>query len=190
MQGYSATLVSLGDAPDIRLDVPIVLVGRSADCDVVIDSRKVSRKHCCIAQLRDCLIVRDLGSTNGVRVNGQRTDEGRVREGDELAIANLRYRYQRGTVPARPPGGHMVRPAAVSDSVLENADGPIPLADDDAEDVPMHPSDEPPIHTGLPLVTSGTPVPGDHHSWLNVPDEVPLAPASDMDLPFTPPHGR
>jgi pSer/pThr/pTyr-binding forkhead associated (FHA) protein len=38
------------------------------------------------------VVVRDLGSTNGIRINGQRVEMGRLRPGDELSIAHIRYR--------------------------------------------------------------------------------------------------
>ena len=40
--------------------------------------------------------VRDLGSTNGIRINGQRVERGRLRPGDELSIAHIRYRLENG----------------------------------------------------------------------------------------------
>jgi hypothetical protein len=43
------------------------------------------------------LIVRDLGSTNGIRINGQRVEMGRLRPGDELSIAHIRFRLDAGT---------------------------------------------------------------------------------------------
>jgi pSer/pThr/pTyr-binding forkhead associated (FHA) protein len=39
-------------------------------------------------------VVRDLGSTNGIRVNGMRVKTGRLRPGDELSIAHIRYRLE------------------------------------------------------------------------------------------------
>src|SRR5205823_7510557 len=86
-----AQLLSLTDGPSLLLDKPILLVGRHEECDVQLNSRKISRKHCCIAQVHDYLIVRDLGSTNGVRINGVRVKEGMLRTGDELTIGNFRY---------------------------------------------------------------------------------------------------
>lgn len=84
-------LQSLTENPDILLDKPIVLVGRHQECDVQINSRKISRKHCCIAQVNDYVVVRDLFSTNGVSINGQRVEEGSLKTGDELSIAHFRY---------------------------------------------------------------------------------------------------
>jgi hypothetical protein len=42
------------------------------------------------------VMVRDLGSTNGIRINGQRVEIGRIRAGDELSIAHIRYRLENG----------------------------------------------------------------------------------------------
>src|ERR1700745_230719 len=86
-----AQLISLNGGPSILLDKPILLIGRHPECDILIDSRKVSRRHCCIAQVSDFLVVRDLGSTNGIRINGVRVLEGRLKAGDELTIGNSRF---------------------------------------------------------------------------------------------------
>src|SRR5207302_6739128 len=69
VQPMPAQLLALTDGPSILLDKPILLLGRHGECDVQLNSRKVSRRHCCIAQVRDFLVVRVLGSTNGVRSN-------------------------------------------------------------------------------------------------------------------------
>src|SRR3954470_14941435 len=86
-----AQLLALTDGPSILLDKPILLIGRHPECDIQLNSRKVSRRHCCIAQVRDYLVVRDLGSTNGVRINGDRVLEGRLKAGDELTVGNFKY---------------------------------------------------------------------------------------------------
>ena len=47
----------------IPLEKAIVLIGRQSDCDVSLThSRKISRRHCCIAQVNKKFVVRDLGS--------------------------------------------------------------------------------------------------------------------------------
>ena len=86
-----AHLLSLTDGPSILVDKPVLLFGRHQECDVQLNSKKVSRRHCCIAQVNDYLVVRDLGSTNGIRINGQRVTEGKLHPGDELTIGNFRY---------------------------------------------------------------------------------------------------
>src|SRR3954449_2375865 len=97
-----AQLVALHDGPNLLLDKPILLLGRHAECDIQIDSRKISRRHCCIAQVSDYLVVRDLCSTNGIRINGLRVNEGCLREGDELTIGNHRYQLKWNAQQAEP----------------------------------------------------------------------------------------
>lgn len=85
----------------IPLEKAILLIGRQADCDVSLTaSRKISRKHCCIAIVDETVVVRDLGSTNGVAINGSRIDrEAQLRLGDELSIGDVRFRLQREVTP-------------------------------------------------------------------------------------------
>ena len=84
-------LLALTDGPSIQLDKPILLFGRHEECDVQLNSKKVSRRHCVLARVDDFLVIRDLGSTNGVRINGQRVLEGKLVPGDELQIGNFKY---------------------------------------------------------------------------------------------------
>src|SRR5271168_1395846 len=91
-----ARLVALEDGPDINMDRAMVVVGRHPSCDTRLDSLRVSRHHCCMTQENGEVMVRDLGSTNGIRINGQRVEIGRIRPGDELSIAHIRYRLENG----------------------------------------------------------------------------------------------
>jgi pSer/pThr/pTyr-binding forkhead associated (FHA) protein len=91
MKRMPTHLLSLTDGPSILVDKPILLFGRHQECDVQLQSKKVSRRHCCLAQVTGYLIIRDLGSTNGVRINGERVPEGRLYPGDELQIGNFKY---------------------------------------------------------------------------------------------------
>jgi hypothetical protein len=89
-------LVAVDEGPDITLDRVMVVVGRHPSCDTRLDSLRVSRQHCCMSQDNGEVTVRDLGSTNGIRINGQRVERGRLRAGDELSIAHIRYRLENG----------------------------------------------------------------------------------------------
>ncbi len=63
------------------------VLGRSSRCDVVIDDELASREHCRVVVDGDRVVLRDLGSRNGVRVNGERVDgEIELRHGDVVAI--------------------------------------------------------------------------------------------------------
>ncbi|MDR3620346.1 MAG: FHA domain-containing protein [Paludisphaera borealis] len=91
-----ARLVALDEGPDIMLDRAMVVVGRHPACDARLDSLRVSRHHCCMVHESGEVVVRDLGSTNGIRINGQRVEMGRLKAGDELSIAHIRYRLDNG----------------------------------------------------------------------------------------------
>src|SRR5437588_5689477 len=131
-----AQLIALTEGPNILLDKPILLLGRHPECDVQIESRKISRRHCCIALVNDHLVVRDLGSTNGIRINGVRVQEGNLRANDELTIGNSRYKVRWETMDFQPPQKvpaipkeppHVGRVDPLDDDVLESCEEPIPL---------------------------------------------------------------
>jgi predicted component of type VI protein secretion system len=127
-----AQLLSLAEGPNILLDKPIVLIGRHEECDIQLNSRKVSRKHCCIAQVNEYFVIRDLGSTNGVRINGVRVMEGAIRPGDEVTIGDYRYQIQAEAAMAASPAADSKNgtlPKVSEDDLLESADQPVPLAD-------------------------------------------------------------
>jgi pSer/pThr/pTyr-binding forkhead associated (FHA) protein len=87
-----AHFVSLDGNPSFHLDGRLTLVGRDRACEICLDSSRVSRRHCCLAFTNGEVLVRDLGSTNGTRINGRRVEVGRLRPGDDLGIAHLRFR--------------------------------------------------------------------------------------------------
>jgi predicted component of type VI protein secretion system len=129
-----AQLVALYAGPGILVDKPILLIGRDLECDIQIDSRKVSRRHCILAQIADYLVVRDLGSTNGVRINGVRVKEGRLQAGDELTIGSLRYQVsldvkQRNEkeLPALRGAKATAKPDLIRDEDLESCEEPVAL---------------------------------------------------------------
>jgi predicted component of type VI protein secretion system len=175
-----AQLVALDDGPSVLLDKPILLIGRHPECDIQIDSRKISRRHCCIAQVADYLVIRDLGSTNGIRINGDRVLEGRLDEGDVVLIGASRYRVSWEEEPEAKPS----RPAPPEDSVsaaeddlLESSDQPIPLAE------PGKPWQSAPQPTPHPAPAAPPPSMGDPPI---LPDVLELA-SSDI-FPSVPPH--
>jgi pSer/pThr/pTyr-binding forkhead associated (FHA) protein len=70
-------------------DLPMI-IGRSADTGVRLGDPTVSRHHCVIEEMEGLLVVRDLGSTNGTYVNGQRVFEALLMPGHHLTMGNTR----------------------------------------------------------------------------------------------------
>lgn len=67
-----------------------VLVGRSSECDVVIDNLGVSRTHCELFWAGHCWVVQDLHSNNGTVVNGKTIITHNVNDGDEIVISKFK----------------------------------------------------------------------------------------------------
>jgi hypothetical protein len=73
------------------------VLGRSRECDVKVDDENVSRKHAEVRPSGGAWIVRDLGSTNGVKVNGRKIAGAQsLRPGDsiELGLSRLTFEEQ------------------------------------------------------------------------------------------------
>jgi len=86
-----ARLVSADGGPSIDLIKDLTLLGRDEDSDVRLDHKSVSKLHCVIVKTDGLLLVRDLGSTNGTRVNGQRVRRAALLPNDTLSVANLKF---------------------------------------------------------------------------------------------------
>jgi hypothetical protein len=72
------------------------VIGRSRDCDVTVEDPNVSRHHAEVRPSGGSWIVRDLGSTNGVKVNGRRLDPARpqsLKAGDVVEIGTSRLTF-------------------------------------------------------------------------------------------------
>ena len=69
----------------------LLRVGRLATLDIALDESSVSRRHAEIRATPAGWRVRDLGSTNGIYLNGKRVDEAVVAPRDELQIGDIRY---------------------------------------------------------------------------------------------------
>ena len=144
----SAFLEPVEKGRRIVVDKAVIFIGRHADCDVVLTrSRKVSRKHCCVAQVDNRYYIRDLGSMNGVRINGKRVLKvARLNAGDEVAIGDVKYRFQLAAGGPKQHNGSMRPPAEpLSEHVvglpsLPSEDYPVPIPEDEAGAPPKRPA--------------------------------------------------
>jgi len=106
-----ARLIPLDGGPAIELAKDLTLVGRNDDCDVRLDHKSVSKLHCILVKTDGLVLVRDLGSTNGTRVNGQQIRRAALLPEDQLAIAAFRYKVRFGDGPDEPPAVAVASPA-------------------------------------------------------------------------------
>ena len=84
-------LCPCGGGIPIPLMRPKLLVGRHPRCDVVLPFPDVSGRHCELMFEEGQWRVRDLGSTNGVRIAGVKVERSELKHGDEIWFASRRY---------------------------------------------------------------------------------------------------
>jgi len=78
-----------------EVTTPSVVLGRSRDADIRIADVNVSRRHAELRQEGAGYWIIDLGSTNGLELNGKRTDRSRVRDGDRIVIGSTEIVFGR-----------------------------------------------------------------------------------------------
>lgn len=69
-------------------------IGRHSDCHICINTEGVSRRHLQIDADATGLVIKDLDSSNGTYVNGEKIDSRELQVGDEIRIDNIRFLVQ------------------------------------------------------------------------------------------------
>jgi hypothetical protein len=91
----AATALLVADGKRMVVAASGATIGRSRDCDVVLDDANVSRRHAEVRPRGDGWIVADLGSTNGVTVNGVRIEQAQVlRPGDRVEVGTTTMTFE------------------------------------------------------------------------------------------------
>jgi hypothetical protein len=91
--GLLAELI-LPDGKRIQIGSEPVVVGRLPECGVVLSDSNVSRRHAEFRRAGDVIVLTDLGSTNGTRVNGAQIREQALSSGDEVSVGSTRIIFE------------------------------------------------------------------------------------------------
>jgi hypothetical protein len=83
---YGGRAMLVGGGKRTVLSGSRVVIGRSRDCDVTLDDPNVSRRHAELRREGSAWVVSDLGSTNGVKVNGRRVNDHPLTPGDDITL--------------------------------------------------------------------------------------------------------
>jgi adenylate cyclase len=113
-------LVPLGGGDSIPLARETLVIGRRESCDIRMPFPNISGMHCELTFKDGYWSIRDLNSTNGIKVNGQRVLKKLLHPGDELSIGKRKF-----NINYEMPAGHRameeVEEDVMSQSLLERA---------------------------------------------------------------------
>ncbi|RPJ56878.1 MAG: FHA domain-containing protein [Acidobacteria bacterium] len=84
---------------EVALKDGLVQLGRDPRNEVVLNTAESSRRHAVIERRNDSFFIRDLGSTNGTWVRGQRVTEQVLEDGDTIRVGRVRMVFKKGFVP-------------------------------------------------------------------------------------------
>ena len=101
----AATPEELGVEPEVvtldangkqhRIDKGSVVIGRSKDCDIRLADPNVSRRHAEVRQEGSAYWILDLGSTNGLTVNGRRQQRAQLNNEDRITVGSTELVFKR-----------------------------------------------------------------------------------------------
>lgn len=95
--------VLMGMAGDVKgtsfpIDRDVITLGRSSDNAIPLNNATVSGRHASITREGDNYVLRDLGSTNGTRVNSREVKEATLRPKDLLQIGSVEFMFNSETI--------------------------------------------------------------------------------------------
>ena len=92
--GAAVGSLRLADGRRVRVTDRAVTIGRMAECDVVVSDESVSRRHAEVRRVGSDIVLVDLGSTNGTKVNGSGVRERRLNDGDEITVGTTTMHFE------------------------------------------------------------------------------------------------
>ncbi|HMO05858.1 MAG TPA: FHA domain-containing protein [Kiritimatiellia bacterium] len=96
--------VIIGMSADVKgqtheIGAEALTIGRSSDNTIAINNPSVSGHHCSITREGDTVILRDLGSTNGTRVNSQEVKETTLKPKDLVQVGSVEFLFNSQDIP-------------------------------------------------------------------------------------------
>lgn len=132
------------DGTVVRIDLPKsgeAILGRSPErANVIVSAPSVSGCHCSMVQTDGVWILKDLGSTNGTRLNGKKISEAKVSRGDTVSLGDFSLVFESDCVSAKTgasdaPGSKIEKGDESDTSAAAEADAGEP--DEQIESKPM-----------------------------------------------------
>ena len=109
-------LIPTGGGDNVPLIRELLTVGRRESCDICMPFPNISGMHCELSFRNGYWYIRDLNSTNGIKVNGVRVADKLLHPGDDISIGKRRYTIQYNL----PADGHVLE-EETSDDILKHS---------------------------------------------------------------------
>ena len=90
------------DGQRYLLTGPVTVIGRGSEADIIVDDPGISRRHLEIRVGPDGVVASDLGSTNGLFVEGHQVPAATLLDGNTLTIGRTRIMFWTGDAAAEP----------------------------------------------------------------------------------------
>ncbi len=124
-----AELIPVDGGAPIPITRDVTLVGRRADCDIRIDDPSLSKRHCVLVKTDGLLVIRDLATTNGTKVKGQKIRWAALLPEDRISFGAAKFRVYLGPDDVLSPSEIAARGGPARAVVGSNGSGqPSPAA--------------------------------------------------------------
>lgn len=120
-----AAFVPLNGDPPIAIGKDVSVLGRRDFCDIRVDDPSLSKRHCVIVKTDGLLIIRDLATTNGTKVNGQRIRWAALLPNDKVTFGAYKVRVYLGSDEAPSPADRDDRLSTARNGVSNSPSGGI-----------------------------------------------------------------
>jgi predicted component of type VI protein secretion system len=97
-----AELIPENGDPPIPITKDLTVIGRREYCDITIHHHSLSKRHCVVVKTDGLLIIRDLATTNGTKVKGQKIRWAALLPDDRITFGSYKLRVYLG--PDNVPG--------------------------------------------------------------------------------------
>jgi predicted component of type VI protein secretion system len=91
-----AELIPIEGGEPIPITRDVTVVGRREYCDVQVDHPSLSKRHCVLVKTDGLLVIRDLATTNGTKVKGQKIRWAALLPEDRISLGSMKFRVYLG----------------------------------------------------------------------------------------------
>src|SRR5271156_2147136 len=122
-----AELIPADGGPPIPITKDVTVLGRREYCDIQIDHPSLSKRHCILVKTEGLLVIRDLATTNGTKVKGQKIRWAALLPEDKIALGTIKFRIYLGPDDVASPSEVASKRGRGADQFASTFPSPTPL---------------------------------------------------------------